>query len=64
MGRDDAHLRFLVGRAKAVWFRAPPEAEPALRERVDLLVQLGVDTWQGRRSLSLKVQDLRLAPPA
>jgi hypothetical protein len=35
-----------------------------LRERVDLLVQLGVDTWQGRRSLSLKVQDLRLAPPA
>jgi single-stranded-DNA-specific exonuclease len=64
MGREDAHLRFLVGRAKAVWFRAPPEAEPALRERVDLLVQLGVDTWQGRRSLSLKVQDLRLAPPA
>ena len=52
-----------LGPHKGIWFRAPPEAQAALAQRVDLLVTLQVETWQGRRSLTAKVKDLRFASP-
>ena len=61
MGADGQHLRFALGPHKGIWFRAPPEAQAALAQRVDLLVTLQVETWQGRRSLTVKVKDLRFA---
>lgn len=61
MGADGQHLRFTLGPHKAVWFRAPPEAQAALAEEVDLLVTLQVESWQGRRGVTAKVKDLRFA---
>jgi len=58
---DGKHVRFQVGGHKAVWWRGGQWlSELRNAHSVDLLVELEENTWKGRTSLQLKVEDVRL----
>jgi single-stranded-DNA-specific exonuclease len=65
MGQDGKHLRFQVGSHRAVWWRSS-EWQQTLQtaERVDLLVALEENTFRGRTSMQLRVEDARVADGA
>ena len=65
MGQDGRHLRFEVGRHRAIWWRGA-QWRSALQgaSRVDLLVALEANTYRGRTSLQLKVEDARVETAA
>ena len=59
---NGTHLRFKVGRHKAVWWRAGKWLD-TIRDAasVDLLVSLEENTWRGRTDLQLKVEDVSVS---
>jgi len=62
MGQKGAHLRFRVGRARAVWWRAGEHADLlGSGDRFDLLVRLEENEYRGRSNLQLVVEDVRPA---
>jgi single-stranded-DNA-specific exonuclease len=68
VGQDGAHLQLEVGdedgriKLRCIAFRQGAWAGN-LPERIDLAYMLGVNEWNGRRSLQLMVQDIRAAQP-
>ncbi len=62
MGQEGQHLRFAVGHHRAVWWRSA-QWRGALEtaHRLDLLVALEENTFRGRTSLQLKVEDARVS---
>jgi len=60
MGQKGAHLRFRVGRERAVWWRAGDHADALMSgDRFDLLVRLEENEYRGRTNLQLVVEDAR-----
>jgi single-stranded-DNA-specific exonuclease len=68
VGTDKAHLQLEVGdvdgrtKLRCIAFRQGAWAG-SLPERVDLAYMLGVNEWNGRKTLQLMVQDIQAAKP-
>lgn len=68
VGQDGAHLQLEVGddegriKLRCIAFRQG-DWSSQLPEKIDLAYMLGVNEWNGRRSLQLMVQDIRPSEP-
>ncbi len=68
VGQDGAHLQLEVGdpdgrtKLRCIAFRQGAWAG-GLPERIDLAYMLGVNEWNGRKTLQLLVQDIRETQP-
>jgi single-stranded-DNA-specific exonuclease len=68
VGQDGAHLQLEVGddegriKLRCIAFRQGAWAK-SLPEKIDLAYMVGVNEWNGRRSLQLMVQDIRQPQP-
>lgn len=60
VGRDLTHLQAKIGTVKLIGFQLGQLCEYA-SGRLDILCRVGIDTWQGRVSPQLFIDDLRLA---
>ena len=57
VGSDQSHLQARLGKCKLIGFGLG-HLENACKEPVDLVCQIGVDTWGGRESVQLVVEDI------
>ena len=60
MVMKEKHLKFKVNGVEVVWWRAAEHIE-ALRGPVDLVGELSINEYQGRRRVQLRVEDLQPA---
>ncbi|MEW5986014.1 MAG: single-stranded-DNA-specific exonuclease RecJ [Chloroflexota bacterium] len=66
VGADQSHLKLMVGQGRqafdAIAFRQGAWAGH-LPEKIDIAYTVGVNEWNGRRTLQLTVQDIQLPTP-
>jgi single-stranded-DNA-specific exonuclease len=62
-GKDGSHLQGTIAGKKLIAFRMG-EFLDRLRQPVDVLCRVSVDTWQGSRSAQLCIEDIRHTVPA
>ena len=63
MGKENVHLRFMVGAYKAVWFGAGEHQTFLQRNTVDLLVEPDFNRFNGKTTVQLMVTDIRKSVP-
>lgn len=61
VGSEKTHLQCRVGGIKAIGFGLGAHAENLGSSRVDIACRLGVNTWQGRESVQIFIEDIREA---
>ncbi|TSC87809.1 MAG: single-stranded-DNA-specific exonuclease [Microgenomates group bacterium Gr01-1014_16] len=62
MGKLNQHLKFNAGDFEAVYFNVPLDAERYPLDAVDLVYQIGENTWNGTTKLQLIVKDIQSSP--
>lgn len=66
VGKDHKHLRFYLSQnninQKAISFGTAVDWQDKLKtgDKVDIIVEFGVNEWQGKRELQLKVVDIKM----
>jgi len=68
IGKDNAHLKFRIPRARgggvdALWWSRGDLVDLLATSEVDLLGQLGENLYRGRRTLQFEVKDARIVAP-
>ena len=61
IGSDGTHLQCRIGRTRAIGFGLGALASSIGQQRIDVACRLGMNTWNGRETLQLFVEDLRIA---
>jgi len=59
VGSEKTHLQCRIGGIKAIGFGLGAHAETLGQARVDIACRLGVNTWQGRESVQMFIEDIR-----